>query len=46
MVPSHGPQPWFIADCNILKYSLLWQCVRSYVLCVQVATRLILLSQN
>ena len=26
----------FIADCNILKCSLLWQCVRSGVLCVQV----------
>ena len=29
-----------IADCNILKDSLLWQCVRSFVLFVQVATRL------
>jgi len=27
-------------DCNILKCCLLWQCVRSCVLCVQVATRL------
>ena len=27
-----------IADCNILKYSLLWQCVRRCVICVQVAT--------
>ena len=25
-----------IADWNILKYSLLWQCVRSCVICVQV----------
>jgi len=29
-----------IADCNILKYSLLWHCLRSGVLRVQVATRL------
>ena len=29
-----------IAKCNILKCSLLWQCVRSSVLCVQVDTRL------
>jgi len=27
----------FIADCNIINCSLLWQCVRSCVLCVQVA---------
>ena len=31
----------FIADCNIIKCSLLRQCVRSCVLCVQVATHLI-----
>jgi len=24
----------FIADCNIIKCSLLWQCVCSCVLCV------------
>jgi len=30
-----------IADCNILKCSLLWQCVSSCVLCLQVATRLV-----
>ena len=29
----------FIADCNIIQCSLLWQCVRRCVLCVQVATR-------
>ena len=31
----------FIEDCNIIYRSLLWQCVRSCVLCVHVATRLI-----
>ena len=30
----------YVADCNILKCSLLCQCVRSCVLCVHVATRL------
>ena len=29
-----------IANCSILKGSLMWQCVSSYAFCVQVATRM------